>query len=50
MLWFILFLLLILWTVRFGFDAGGAVLSASMVAGWLVWLGFLFTKRRRSAP
>jgi hypothetical protein len=46
MLWLILFLLLALWVARFGFEAGGALISAAMAAAWLLWLTILMIKGR----
>ncbi len=42
MLWAVLFLLLTVWVIKFGFVIGGIWIPGVMVAGWIFWLSRLF--------
>jgi hypothetical protein len=48
MLWLILFLILMLWIVRFGFAVGGILLSALLTLLWVSSILALFLGRNRT--
>jgi len=49
MLWLVLGILLLLWTIRFGFEAGGLIVMALLIGLWIIFLVFLFLRRKSTS-